>query len=196
MYFDGRFRFIGTVDPAPLAFAIDSFGEEAWLEHASRQQMYHMHSQTQTIPLLFDDDGRHTDPTPWPRLAQLAPLIEPVLEQIRKANQPADGSADQGYFIRIVATRLSPHSFITPHRDGGHSLLRAHRYHVPIKTDKGVDFKIADEVRNLAAGEIWEINNRRVHAVRNQSDSPRIHLIIDYVVPGEKIPDPDGLCIA
>ena len=196
MFFDGRFRFIGKVDPAPIAAVNDSFGEEAWLEHASRQQMYQMHSQTQSIPLLFDDDGRHTDPTPWPRLAQLSPLLEPVLEQIREANRPAEGGSDNGYFIRIVAALLKPHAFISPHRDGGHSLMRAHRYHVPIRTNEGVEFKIAEELRHLAAGEIWEVNNRRVHAVRNLSDDPRIHLIIDYVVPGEKIPDPEGLCIA
>jgi hypothetical protein len=195
MFFNGSFRFIGKIDPEPIGAAVEAFGEEAWCEYLTRQQMYHMHRQTQSIPLLYDNDGRHVDGTPWPRFSALEPLMTPVFDTIREANRSVAGGRE-GYFIRIILTRLCPGSVITPHRDGGESLSRAHRYHVPIRTNPAVQFAIGREIRTLAAGEIWEINNRQMHAVSNPTDEPRDHLILDYVVPGERIADPDGLCIA
>lgn len=119
-----------------------------------------------------------------------------MLEQIRNANPPAPETGGDGYFIRIILARLSPHGWISVHCDDGASLLRSHRNHVAIVTNAGVEFEVADDVRHLAAGEIWEINNRKLHGVRNTSDHARIHMILDYVVPGERIDDPDGVVIA
>ena len=68
MHFDGLCRRIGKVDPAPLAMAINSLGEDAWDEWDYRQQTFGPHRNTQTIPLLYDNDMRHAGPTPWPRL--------------------------------------------------------------------------------------------------------------------------------
>ena len=55
--------------------------------------------------------------------------------------------------------------------------MRSHRYHLALKTNELVDFAIDGEIRHFAPGEIWEINNRRYHAVRNLGEEPRIHLI-------------------
>jgi hypothetical protein len=139
---------------------------------------------------------RHTEPTTWSRFAQLEPVLEPVLDTIRKAHPPAPGTDDQGYFIRIILTRLRPGTTINRHRDSGESLMRAHRYHVAIRTNPLVDFFVGGQQHHFAAGEIWEINNRQYHAVRNLSNEGRVHLILDYVVPGEEVFDPDGLVIA
>jgi hypothetical protein len=48
----------------------------------------------------------------------------------------------------------------------------------------------------MRAGEMWEINNRRVHSVSNQGRDARVHLIIDYVQPGETIFDAEGVLTA
>lgn len=197
MFFDGSFRHIGTVDVQPLARVIESFGEDAWFEFTRRQERFAPHRHTQTIPLLFDEDMRHTNPTAWPRLDEIKPVLEPVLEMIRKANPPAARGNDEGYFVRIILTRLSPGAVISPHRDHRESILRSHRNHLAIITNELVDFGIDGEIQHFAAGEIWEINNRKYHAVRNLGQEARIHLILDYVVPGEQIHDPDeGLVIA
>lgn len=193
MYFDGTYRFIGAVDPEPLRHAIESLGEEAWSEYGFRQQTYYAHKRTQTIPLLYDADLRHTDPTTWPGLTQFQPALEPVLQKIRDANPPVPGGAEDGYFIRIILARLNPHGWINRHRDDGDTLLRSHRNHLAITTNPLVEFEVGDEARYLAPGDIWEINNRAEHAVRNKSDHARVHMIIDYVVPGERIDDPDGV---
>lgn len=197
MNFDGEYRFIGTVDPQPLREAVEALGEDAWSEYVRRQESYKPHRQTQTIPLLYDEDMRHTDATAWPRLAKLQPVLEPVLQKIRDANAAATGRREEGYFIRIILTRLSPGSHIKPHRDFGPSLLRSHRNHVAITTNEYVDFAIDGKVQHFAPGEIWEINNRKYHAVRNLGEQARVHLILDYVVPGEQVQDSDkGLVYA
>jgi len=193
MHFDGTFRFIGSVDPEPLVRAVEAIGDDAWLEHSYRQETFHPHRKTQTIPLIYDDDARHTDPTTWPRYAQIEPVLQPVLGKIRAANPPVGAKGDDGYFVRIILTRLNPHAWINRHRDGGDTLLRSHRNHLAITTNPLVEFEVGDEIRHIAPGEIWEINNRDEHAVRNKSDQARIHMILDYVVPGERIDDPDGV---
>jgi hypothetical protein len=194
MHFDGEFRHIATVDPQPLVQAVGALGDDPWNEFVRRQEKFAPHRQTQTIPLLYDNDMRHSDPTPWPRFAEFEPVIEPVLDAIRNAHSPADGV---GYFVRIILTRLSAGAVITPHRDHGPSMLRSHRYHLAITTNPGVEFGIENEMRHFAPGEIWEINNRKYHAVRNLGGEPRVHLILDYVLPGEKIEDPvEGLVTA
>jgi len=194
MYFDSPFRLIGTIDPEPLVHAVKSIGEPAWHEYVVRQELFQPHRHTHTIPLLFDLDGRHKNPTAWPRMADFSSVLEPAMEAIRQRNLSEVGR--DGYFVRIILTRLKPGSNIQPHRDGGYSMLRSHRYHLALTTNNLVEFEIAGETQHFAAGEIWEINNREEHAVRNLSDESRIHVILDYVVPGEKIPDPEGMVIA
>jgi len=193
MYFDGAYRLIGKIDPEPLARAITSMGDAPWFEYVGRQAKFHPHRSTQTIPLLYDEDGRHADPTEWPRWREFQPLVEPVLEEIREGLLPTSGSLEDAYFVRVILAQLSPHGWIACHHDDGATFARSHRVHVAIITNPRVEFEVAEEVRHLAAGEIWEINNREEHAVRNTSDFARVHLIVDYVVPGERIEDPEGL---
>lgn len=195
MHIDGLCRHIGTIDPQPLVRAIEDLGEDAWYEWSHRQETFGPHRNTQTIPLLYDNDMRHTGPTPWPRLAEIEPALRPVMDQIRNAHESTPGTGE-GYFIRIILTRLSPGTTISRHRDDGESLLRSHRYHLAIKTNPLVDFFIGGQPHHFAAGEIWEINNRAYHAVRNASPEGRVHVILDYVVPGEKVEDPEGTVIA
>ena len=195
MHFDGLCRRIGTIDPQPLARVVETFGDDAWHEWDERLRTFFVHQDTQTIPLLYDNDMRHTDPTTWPRLAAIESAMEPALQTIRNhhATDPATG---EGYFIRIILTRLSPRTVIKHHRDQGESLMRAHRYHVPITTNPLVDFFLGDQPFHFDAGEVWEINNRARHAVRNASNEGRVHLILDYVVPGERVDDPEGVVFA
>jgi len=197
VHFDGAFRHIGTIDVERLVAAVKTFGEEAWSEYVRRQEKFNAHRQTETILLLYDEDMRHSGPTAWPRFAQIEPLLEPVFRLIREAAAPIAEAAEGGYFNRIILTRLSPGSTITPHRDRGDSIMRSHRYHLAIETNDMVHFGIDGQLQHFAPGEIWEINNRKYHAVRNLGRQKRIHLILDYVVPGEKIEDPDeGLLVA
>ena len=82
--------------------------------------------------------------------------------------------------IRVLIARLNGQSEIKPHVDKGYTLINCNHAHVPLFTNDQVQFSVAGESRILNEGEVWEINNADVHAVINASDSPRIHLIIDW----------------
>jgi len=114
------------------------------------------------------------------------------------ADNPPNGISPgtRGHFQRIILVRLAGEASIGSHRDYGASLSRAHRIHLPIITTEKALFAIAGDIRHLRPGEIWEINNRKPHAVRNDSDQARIHAIFDYVLAGEIVLDPDGELVA
>jgi hypothetical protein len=51
--------------------------------------------------------------------------------------------------------------------------------HIPIKTLPAVEFTCDGESVHMGAGECWIFDNWRLHAVRNPTDSERIHLVAD-----------------
>lgn len=205
MNFDGAYRFVGKVDIGRLKTHVLALSEADWATYGDRQKRYEVHRDTGTIPLLFDEDGRHSDPTSWPMYAVFSEEIDPVLATIRRHYntsltarrlQDKNGSA---YPIRIILTRLRAGGVIPAHVDGGFSLTHVHRIHLPIVSRTDVGFSVDGMEKYLPEGELWEINNRRLHAVSNPGVGARVHLIIDWVIPGErcccsKRADPSGRC--
>ena len=109
----------------------------------------------------------------------------PIMEQ---------AAAELGYtdycFPRVMLARLAAGGEIKPHSDltASHYI---HKIHVPLTTSPATMFHVGDQARNLEVGEIVEVNNKRMHAVYNDSDADRIHLIFecydmaDYGKPGQ-----------
>lgn len=190
---------LGTFDITALRDQVAALTEADWSADTSRQQTFDAHTRTQTIKLIFDADYRHTDPTIHPEFAVFEPVIRPLMDHIRAyylqslRQRWIAEKHGSGYFIRAILTRLAPDAEITPHADDGHSLKRCHRIHVPILTNPDCLFTVGGLTWNMPAGEMWEINNRRIHAVRNEGKSTRIHLIMDYVQPGETVFDIEPL---
>jgi hypothetical protein len=194
MFFDGEYRFLGSVDVAALSEQLQAQPEEAWYADTGRQEAFAAHRMTQSIGLIFDPDMRHERPTTREAFHLYKAAVEPALSAVQTyflRNAPA-GTDGVGYVVRALLVRLSAGGNIASHRDHGHSLSRAHRIHLPVITTPHAEFGIAGNVRHLPAGELWEVNNRKVHAVRNIGGGSRTHLIVDYVVPGEQIDDPEG----
>jgi hypothetical protein len=190
---------LGAFDITALRDQAAALTDADWSADASRQQTFDAHTRTQTIKLIFDADYRHSDPTVHADFAVFEPVIRPLMDHIRgwylqslRQRRIAEKHGP-GYFIRAILTRLAPNAEITPHADDGHSLKRCHRIHMPIVTNPDCLFTVGDRTWHMPAGELWEINNRRVHAVRNSGATARIHLIMDYVQPGETVFDIEPL---
>ena len=85
-----------------------------------------------------------------------------------------------GEFKRILLHKLFAGKNIIRHDDVGHHMETSKRIHVPIITNDKVDFIVNDEVVNMKYGDIVEINNNLPHEVLNNSNSDRVHLIVDW----------------
>lgn len=189
---------LGSFDISGLRAVVQGFADDAWNADASRQAAFNAHNSTQTIKLIADPDFRHTDPTYHAIFATLEPQIRPLMEHIRghylqtlRQRRVAE-QYGPGYFIRALLTRLPAGAEIKPHIDDGESLKRCHRIHVPVISNPDSLFMVGRLRFHMPEGEMWEINNRRTHAVRNDGTQARVHLIMDYVQPGETVFDLDG----
>jgi hypothetical protein len=183
MNFDDNFRRIGGANVEPIRALVASLEEADWDSQSVRQQRYEVHRDTQTIPLVHDYDFRHTNPTRHPALETFGPVIRPILAITADFFDTSEKGLELtkkygvGYFIRANLVRLAAGGAIDEHRDGNFSLTHAHRVHVPIITNDSVLFKVGQETLCLPDGEIYEINNRRLHSVHNAGDTARVHLI-------------------
>ena len=192
MNFSGNFAHIGSIDIAALKQHVLELPEQQWLGEAFRQQRYEVHRDTQTIPLVFDPDFRHTHPTRLPALQEIEPFIRPSLKMVADHFDDSPKGWElfdehgMGYFVRANLVRLKAGGEITEHTDNNFSLVHSHRVHVPIITNDRVSFTVGGETLNMKEGELYEINNRRMHSVTNAGSADRVHLILDYVIPGEK----------
>ncbi len=189
---------LGTFDITDLKATVAAFSDDIWDADASRQTAFTAHASTQTLKLIADSDFRHVNPTTHPAFTPLEPLLAPLMTHIRQTylqtmrQRMVAEKHGPGYFIRALLTRLKPGGDIKPHIDEGESLKRCHRIHVPILTNPDSLFIVGNLRFHMPEGEMWEINNRRTHAVQNNGTEPRVHLIMDYVQPGETVFDLHG----
>jgi mannose-6-phosphate isomerase-like protein (cupin superfamily) len=192
MNFPGNFVHIGDLDIAELRDRVLGLSDDEWAAFSIRQQRYEVHQHTETIGLVYDLDFRHTHPTRLPTLERFEEDLMPALwmtadhfEQTDSGRQlVADNGA--GYFIRASLVRLKAGAGIAEHRDMNYSLTHSHRIHLPVVSNEGVQFTVGDETLNLKEGQLFEINNRRMHSVHNGGSEDRVHLILDFVLPGER----------
>jgi hypothetical protein len=89
---------------------------------------------------------------------------------------------------RALIVSLKPGGFIDPHADEGSYADHFERFHLCLKSDEGNLFFSEHEPGHgeyvhMQAGELWAFNHKRKHWLVNNSDSERIHLIVDCVSP-------------
>lgn len=202
MNFAGDFKSLGELDISGLKQTVSAISDAKWAENSERQQTYSdIHQYTQTIGLIYDDDMRHQNGTVHAIYHELEDLVRPIENHIanfyqqQKPNILESRRDQKPYFARIILVRLRAGGVISNHKDGSNSMLRCHRIHLPLVTNAEVIFDVGESSIKMAEGELWEINNRREHAVANNSDRDRIHIILDYVIAGEKIRDTKGFVI-
>ncbi len=176
--FTGNFRLLNQVDVSEIKMKALALTEDDWEAYDWRQNRPRSaQAETQSIPLIFDEDFRHDDPTVREKFFELDcdTLLEPVLRSI------SDYYTGDGYVVRALLVCLKPQGVIPPHVDAGYSLLHCRRIHIPIFSTERVEFTVGGEQRAMKEGEVWEINNAREHSVVNRGDQGRVHLIIDWV---------------
>ena len=105
------------------------------------------------------------------------PLFDAVDTIVRDHVAPLYPDCD---VVRVQLAGLPAGEAISPHRDMD-MLASIHRTHIPIATNHAVAFTIAGEDFFLREGVLYELNNCVRHAVRNDGDTDRIHLLVDML---------------
>ena len=183
MEIDRPIKDLGPVDISALRDAIIAQDNSAWRENQFRQSEYKVHSQTETIVLVFCNDDNWPDlniskEAGWPRLAEQAvPLMHDIIDR---------GYPKGGTIIRAMAAKLSAGGRIKPHIDHLGSFRISHRIHIPITTNKRVRFMLDGKPHQMKVGRAYEINNQLTHGVINSGDDDRIHFIFDYAPPQQQ----------
>lgn len=168
------FKNYGYFDVSEIIKILNS-NELDWDEFTHRQKSYREHTQTKTIPILFQTDFTSYKLAPTKHYdlfkEQLSKLEEILNKNIQK----------EGHIFRALLVNLISKGKIPKHVDNGVTLKIPKRIHIPIITNEKCFFSVGDEIKNLNPGEIWEINNGlKPHSVSNDGDEDRIHLIIDW----------------
>lgn len=170
-------RRLGKVDISEFRQAVDAIPDDVWnSENAAKANRFDALGSTRHIIFRFVSDLRD-----W-RRSYSSPLwetwkslLEPVLVQ---------ATADYGYkradYPRVMLARMAPGGVITPHRDANPAAKWPHKIHVPIQTNDKVTFFIDRVGHQMPEGEAIEVNNMALHAVANEGDTDRIHLIFEY----------------
>lgn len=177
MEFDGNFRRHGRIDVSALCLCVARQPEDAWRMDPFRQQRFAVHSDTETLYLVYDRDFRHANPTKLPLFEQFAAALQPVIDIVSAQ------CGDDGWIVRCIIAKLRGGGQIDPHTDRGFSLTHARRFHIPLVTNPDVHFSVGDETTVMKLGEVWEINNLRRHGVVNLGTEDRVHLILDWAQP-------------
>lgn len=170
-------RFLGEVDIAALREQVLAIPEELWdLEDSLKPNRFETLDKTRHIVFRFIKDLKD-----WrqsydrPLWAQWRERIMPVIAQ---------AVAPYGYaradFPRIMLARMAPGGIIQPHRDNMPSATWPHKIHVPLQTNDRVGFWIEPTTYHFKEGQAVEVNNLGPHAVKNNGDTDRIHLIFEY----------------
>ena len=181
-------RRLGAVDIVALKAAVLAIPEAVWdAENAGKPNRFEALDKTRHIVFRFVDSvrdwrGSHDRPA-W---AEWRDLLSPVLH----AAAAPYGYAN-GMFPRVMFARMAPGGEIKPHRDANAAAKWPHKIHVPLLTNDKVTFFVDGTGYHLPEGEAAEVNNMGVHAVKNDGDTDRIHLIFEYYDADQ--PEPDWL---
>jgi hypothetical protein len=80
----------------------------------------------------------------------------------------------------VTYFNLAPKSTLHRHRDMyGNLLFGISRLHVPIKTNPLAIMEVEKVPYHLGLGEVWCLDTSGLHALRNESDDNRVHVVID-----------------
>jgi len=180
------YNHLGTVNVDSLVARLKHIPESQWTsENEDKPNKYRNLNDTCHILFRFinglDNVFDYHDLPLWDEWKE---LLMPIMEQ---------AAAKLGYescrFPRVMFARLPAGSEISLHTDSGASSY-VHKIHVPLVTNPETIFQVGEDLKHLPVGEIVEINNKGPHAVKNNGEEDRVHLIFecynmdDYGKPG------------
>jgi len=151
-------------DVERLREEVSGFSEDQWLKHTTG------FAGNSSIPLISLDgelnDAMHGPMLPTPALGRCE-YIRQIMTTFGEV------------FSRSRLMRLDPGHEVPQHVDINYHWFNRVRIHIPVTTTEDVTFHCGDKKIHMAAGEAWIFNSWLQHAVKNNSDIKRVHLVLD-----------------
>ncbi len=169
------FSHLGTADVDALIERVKSIPDSLWeTENEDKPNKFARLNDTRHIIFRYINGGDNVfDFHEFPLWDEWKDVLLPIMEQAAKS---------LGYenyrFPRIMFAWLPAGGEISRHSDGNASHY-IHKIHVPLITNRETIFHVGRQAKHLPVGEIVEVNNKRVHAVKNDGDQDRIHFIFE-----------------
>ncbi len=170
------FRHLGSADITTLLKRVQDIPESLWeAQNEAKPNKIAQLNETRHIMFRFITDTERVfdysnHPVLWDEWKDaLLPIMKQAAEKL--------GYTDYR-FPRVMFARVPAGGDISGHYDGEASHY-IHKIHVPLITNDRVAFCVGRKEMHLPAGQIFEVNNKRVHAVRNEGATDRIHLIFE-----------------
>jgi len=114
------------------------------------------------------DQHESVDYPPYKLLPEARPLVMDLMAYV--------GGERLG---RVMINKIAPGGQIYPHADTPSHADYYSRFHIVLQSRPGVMFRAGDEQVYMATGEVWWFDNKQEHEVINNSDTDRIHMIVD-----------------
>jgi ABC-type polysaccharide transport system permease subunit len=172
------FTLLGKIDISNLKQKLLNLDESAWHEDSSRQNKHQVHSNTHFIPIMWDVETSSQmiwgQKTKYYYNFDFEKLFAEITDKINQS------LGNNGVIFRSILARLGPNETISAHIDRADMMRYCKKIHIPIITNDNVLFQVGVTEKNLKEGEIWDVNVTNLHAVYNQSNENRVHLITMY----------------
>ena len=173
MLWNGSLREVAnTCDYKSIMDIIKTISKSEWKKDAEKRNSKMVHGTTTALFLKYKSQSYEKNDNIT--MNKLKPYLDEIISQIKNF---------YGYtsilLTRVIITELSKGSIIPEHTDEGELLNTNHRVHIPLVSDPTVKFSLDHKDYYLKPGYAYEINNQLIHAVRNESNIDRIHMIID-----------------
>ncbi|HSR71527.1 MAG TPA: aspartyl/asparaginyl beta-hydroxylase domain-containing protein [Kiloniellales bacterium] len=161
------------------------------------------------MPFMREDYGGLQVYT-FPQMLEWHELVSPILEAalagLRKAGmrsqvpgkgankgaakgsakgRPAPGGPVWGVLTRATFVKLPAGYVIDEHIDGQAVAALTHRLHVAVTGAECVQYRCDGQAFQVRDGDIFELNNKRPHAVVNRGPADRVNIMLEY------FPNPD-----
>ena len=164
-------------DPARLQADLAAIEAMAWTDHFVTQNY---EGRWDVLPLRHSAGATH-------------PIMKAYSNPDETAFVDADCLAATPYFRDVLAAfaaplravrlmRLTPGSRIKEHQDYDLAADWGQaRIHIPITTNPGVTFLLNRIAVPMVPGEAWYLRLADPHAVTNEGESDRVHLVLDCI---------------
>jgi hypothetical protein len=173
-----EYNLVGLYQINDIVNIVSSFNLEWEIDTARQNQTDGTHRNTEYYMVLGAlptwDVGKNPLIIKHCKNEELWDLLQPIFKDLENYHD--------GVVVTAMIVKLFAEKDVLPHKDEGSNYFGAvRRHHMAIKTNPSAKFFINDIEKHMKVGELWEINNNRVHYATNDGDLERIHIIIDII---------------